>query len=325
MKGSMTAKLARTILRMGVIAVLLPPALAVAQNAGQQNPPRSSSSVVKAAERDSRKFDPRDLSGTWRGEAARPGAISVAGSTTRNFASYDRKIPEPPLTEWGKQHLLYKSISHDALTGTHAPGWDLPGRFCYITHTPCFSADPNGVPVNDPDGEYPGKDCEPLSTPAMYDYPGIGSMEILATPEGNRIYQFFEYHREWRTWWLNRDHPKDLDPTYEGDSAAHWEGDTLVVDTIGYNGKTMLSQNVGHRKSDAFHLVERFQRVDHDHLVIDMTYYDPKAWGDKAWPGFHKYYTLVPKEDVQEFICSPREYQEYNRRVTSRIEGTPGK
>jgi hypothetical protein len=307
------------------MAMLLPSALAAAQNAGQQNPPRSSSSVVKAGERDSQKFDPHDLSGTWRGEAARPGAISVAGSTTRNFASYDQKIPEPPLTDWGKQHLLYKSISHDALTGTHAPGWDLPGRFCYVTHTPCFSADPNGVPVNDPDGEYPGKDCEPLSTPAMYDYPGIGSMEILATPEGDRIYQFFEYHREWRTWWLNRDHPKDLDPTYEGDSAARWEGDTLVVDTIGYNGKTMLSQNVGHRKSDAFHLVERFQRIDHDHLVIDMTYYDPKAWGDKAWPGFHKYYTLVPKEDFQEFICSPREYQEYNRRVTSRIDGTPDK
>jgi len=325
MKGSMTAKLARIIVRMGVIAMLLPPALAVAQNAGQQNLPRSSSSVVKAAERDSRKFDPHNLSGTWRGEAARPGAISVAGSTTRNFASYDQKIPEPPLTAWGKQHLLYKSISHDALTGTQAPGWDLPGRLCYVTHTPCFSADTNGVPVNDPDGEYPGKDCEPLSTPAMYDYPGIGSMEILATPEGDRIYQFFEYHREWRTWWLNRDHPTDLDPTYEGDSAARWDGDTLVVDTIGYNGKTMLSQNVGHRKSDAFHLVERFQRVDHDHLVIDMTYYDPKAWGDKAWPGFHKYYTLVPKEDFQEFICSPREYQEYNRRVTSRIEGTPGK
>jgi len=325
MKGSMTATLARIIPRMSMIAMLLPAVLAVAQNAGQQNLPRSSSSVVKAAERDSQKFDPHDLSGTWRGEAARPGAISVAGSTTRNFASYDQKIPEPPLTDWGKQHLLYKSISHDALTGTHAPGWDLPGRFCYVTHTPCFSADPNGVPVNDPDGEYPGKDCEPLSTPAMYDYPGIGSMEILATPEEDRIYQFFEYHREWRTWWLNRDHPKDLDPTYEGDSAAHWEGDTLVVDTIGYNGKTMLSQNVGHRKSDAFHLVERFQRLDHDHLVIDMTYYDPKAWGDKAWPGFHKYYTLVPKEDFQEFICSPREYQEYNRRVTSRIEGTPGK
>jgi hypothetical protein len=320
----MVVNLARNTLRICALAILLTSAQAVAQEAGRQLQP-TSPGVAKPTEPKSQNFDPRDLSGTWRGEPARPGQPSLAGSTTRNFASYDQKIPEPPLTDWAKQHLLYKSISHDALTGPHAPGWDLPGRLCYVTHTPCFTADPNGVPVNDPEGEYPGKDCEPLSTPAMYDYPGIGSMEIVETPEGDRIFQFFEYHREWRTWWLNREHPKDLDPSYEGDSTAHWEGDTLVVDTIGYNGKTMVSQNVGHRKSDAFHLVERFQRIDHDHLVIDMTYYDPKAWGAQSWPGFHKYYNLVPKTDFQEFICSPREYQEYNSRVTNRIDTAPGK
>jgi hypothetical protein len=106
-----------------------------------------------------------------------------------------------------------------------------------------------------------------------------------------------------------------LDPSFEGDSTAHWEGNTLVVDTIGYNGKTMLTQNVGHWKSDAFHLVERFTRVDHDHMQLDMTYYDPKAWGDKSWPGFHVYYKLTAKENFEEFICSPREYMEYNKRM----------
>ncbi|MGD0964101.1 MAG: hypothetical protein ABSA57_09405 [Candidatus Acidiferrales bacterium] len=223
--------------------------------------------------------------------------------------------------------MLYKSISHDALAGTPLPGVVLPGHLCSqrTSHTPCFAADLNGVPANDLDGEYPGKDCEPLSTPAMYDYPSLGSMEILVTREGDRIFQLFEYHREWRTFWLNREHPKDLDPTYEGDSTAHWEGDTLVVDTIGYNGKTMITQNVGHSKSDAFRLVERFRRVDHDHLEIDMTYYDPKAWGDKSWPGFHKYYNLVPKEDFQEFICSPREYQEYKSRITNMMNSAPSK
>src|SRR5262249_15124264 len=155
---------------------------------------------------------------------------------------------------------------------------------------PCYATDPNGVPTNDPNGEYPGKDCEPLAPPAIYDYPGLGSMELMTTREGDRIFQLFEYHREWRTWWLNREHPKDLDPTYEGDSTAHWEGDALVVDTIGFNGKSMITQNVGLRKSDQFHLVERFRRVDHDHLIIDMTYSDPKAWGDKSWPGFRKYF-----------------------------------
>ena len=289
--------------------------------------PQSSAGVAKPGERGEKQFDPHDLSGTWRGETAQPGENSRTDESPRNFASYSQKIPEPSLTDWGKQHLLYKSISHDALAGTPVPGGDLPGHLCSqrTSHTPCFSADLNGVVANDTDGEYPGKDCEPLSTPAMYDYPSLGSMEILATHEGDRIFQLFEYHREWRTFWLNREHPKDLDPTYEGDSTAHWEGDALVVDTVGYNGKTMITQNVGHSKSDAFRLVERFQRVDHDHLVIDMTYYDPKAWGDKSWPGFHKYYNLVPKDDFQEFICSPREYQEYKNRITNTMKGTPSK
>jgi len=257
----------------------------------------------------SKPFDPHDITGMWRGDPPRP--------AYRDWASYDQKIPEPPLTDWAKQHLLYKSISHDSLGGTPLPDKDRPGHICPNNQDPCYSADPNGVPTNDINGEYPAKDCEPLSTPAMYDYASIGPMELLLTREGDRMFQFFEYHREWRTWWMNRDHPKDIDPSYEGDSTARWDGNTLVVDTIGYNSKTMITQNVGHSKSEAFRLVERFTLIDHDHMRLDMTYYDPKAWGDKPWPGFVKYFHRVPKEDFDEFICSPREYQEYNKRITA--------
>jgi hypothetical protein len=270
------------------------------------------STAAKAASASNQPFDPHDIGGSWRGDAPRPGY--------RDWASYDQKIPEPPLTDWAKQHLLYKSISHDALGGTPLPDKDRPGHLCPNNQDPCYSADPNGVPTNKADGEYPAKDCEPLSTPAMYDYASIGPMELIPTREGDRIFQLFEYHREWRTWWLNRDHPKDLDPTYEGDSTARWDGNTLVVDTIGYNTKTMITQNVGHSKSESFRLVERFTLTDRNHMTLDMTYYDPKAWGDKSWPGFRKYFHRVPKEDFDEFICSPREYQEYNKRVAVPLE-----
>lgn len=251
-------------------------------------------------------FDPRDLTGVWGGD---PGPGN---------SRWDNKTPEPPLTDWAKQHLLYKSISHDAMAGKLKDPTNPPKQNVSDGLKAFYATDLYGVVANDPNGEYPGKDCEPLSSPAVFEYPGLGSMEILPTRGGDRIFQLFEYHREWRTFWLNRDHPKDLDPTYEGDSTAHWEGDTLVVDTIGYNGKTMITGLVGHSKSDAFHLVERYRRVDHDHLQIDMTYYDPKAWGDKSWSGFHKYYHLVPKDDFQEFICSPREYKEYDSRMTDK-------
>jgi hypothetical protein len=274
--------------------------------------------TLKPAATADQKFDPRDLSGPWLGDERT--------AKIQNFAIEDQTIPEPPLTEWAKQHLLYKSISHNPTSGTLMPGSDKPGFHCPNGRGACFSVDSYGVIANVPEGEYPGRDCEPLSTPAMYDYPRNGSMELIFTPEGDRVFQFFEYHREWRTFWMNREHPKDLDLTYEGDSTAHWDGNDLIVDTIGYNDKTMITQGVGHKKSDAFRLEERFHRVDRDHMVIDMNYYDPKAWGDKNWPGFRKYYHRVAKEDFLEFICSPRAYRDYDNVITHPAEtGATGK
>jgi hypothetical protein len=292
------ARRAILTLAMGIVVVPIP--FVFAQNS-------------KPSPASKENFDPHDLSGVWVGEDI------PANDRWANLA------PEPPLTEWARQHLLYKSISHDPLSGklkdpklTPTPGMPASKRSFYAT-------DLYGVVANDPYGEYPGKECEPLSTPAMFDYPGLARMEIVPTREGDRLYQFIEYHREWRTFWMNREHPKDLDPTYEGDSTAHWDGNDLVVDTLGYNGKTMISGAVGHSKSEAFRLVERYRRVDATHMQIEMTYYDPKAWGDKSWGGFRKYYVRAPKEDFIEFICSPREYMQYDKSITTPLNAPPAK
>jgi hypothetical protein len=69
---------------------------------------------------DNQKFDPHDLNGTWIGAPPKPGF--------RNLASFDRKLPEPPLTVWAKQRLLYKSILHDPLQGTLYPDKVGPGH-----------------------------------------------------------------------------------------------------------------------------------------------------------------------------------------------------
>jgi len=265
--------------------------------------------AAPSASKSSQSFDPHDLDGVWAGDI-RPGN-DRSGNTT----------PEPPLTEWAKQHLLYKGISHDVLSGTliDPNRTPTPGSFDRRTKI-YYSKDQYGVISNDPDGEYPGKNCEPLGPPAEYDVPYIANLELLTTRAGDRIFQMFEFHREWRTFWLDRDHPKHLDPTFQGDSSAHWEGNTLVVDTIGFNGKSMINGMVGHSKSDAFHMVERLTRVDHDHLHIEMTYMDQKAWGDGAWTGFHRYYHLVPNEDFIEFICSQSETAHYDKQVTDQLK-----
>ena len=76
---------------------------------------------------------------------------------------------------------------------------------------------------------------------------------------------------------MGREHPKNFEPTWFGDSIGKWDGDTLVVDTIGFNGKTRLD-TVGHPHSDAMHLVERFQFTDPDHIAYEVTVDDPGAY-----------------------------------------------
>jgi len=248
-------------------------------------------------------FDPHDLNGIWRSFALPGTAVprpegSDFGMTTDN----DNPNPEPPLTGWGKEHLLVKAISHSALGGH--PLVDVHG-------VPAQVLEENG-------GQYPGQNCETIAAPAQYGYTGGFPMEIVMAP--GHIFQFFERQREWREWWLDRGHPKDLDPTYMGDSVAKWEGDTLVVDTIGFNGKDFFSQNVGQKMSDEFHLIERFRRLGHDYLTLEMTYCDAKAWGDKCWPGFNKSFTLEPAGNpIQEFICTPEEFGQYDSRIGNQI------
>ncbi|MGD0907381.1 MAG: hypothetical protein ABSA96_07355 [Candidatus Acidiferrales bacterium] len=283
---------------------------AVCAFVSNSTPSLRAQNAAPAASKATQAFDPHDLDGVW------------AGDIRPDNGKYSNSTPEPPLTEWAKQHLLYKGVSHDILSGVlidpkrvPEPGKDRRDNY--------YVKDQYGVLSNDPDGEYPGKNCEPLGAPAEYEYPNLANVELVTTRAGDRIFQMFEYHREWRTFWLDREHPKHIDPSFEGDSSAHWEGNTLVVDTIGFNGKSMISGVVGHSKSDAFHLVERFTRADHDHLQVDMTYMDPKAWGDKPWTGFHRRYHLVPNEDFIEFICSHGEYAVYDKQVTDPLKTNP--
>jgi hypothetical protein len=250
------------------------------------------------------RFNPHDLTGVWRSFAPPAYARTRAqgtdyGMTTDN----DNLNPEPPLSDWAKKNLLLPAISHSALG-------------------PNPRMDVNGVPaqvLETKGGQYPGQNCEPITAPAQYGFTGGFPTEFVMGP--GFIVQFFERQREWRKIWLDRDHPKDLDSTYMGDSVGKWEGDTLVVDTIGFNGMSFFSQNVGQRMSDQFHVIERFRRVDHDYLELKMTYCDPKAWGDKCWAGFDKYFLLQPPDNpIQEFICTPEQVDFYDSRIRDQIK-----
>ena len=96
---------------------------------------------------------------------------------------------------------------------------------------------------------------------------------------------------------LNEKHPDDLDPSYLGDSVGHWEGDTLVVDVIGFKERLAGSEI----NSDALHIVERFTRVDYNTINYEATLEDPKAL-TRPWHITSKY-MLRPGTRLQEHVC----------------------
>jgi hypothetical protein len=71
-----------------------------------------------------------------------------------------------------------------------------------------------------------------------------------------------------------RGHPKDLDPTWLGHSIGHWEGDTLVVDTVGFNGRAWIDL-AGHPFTEKTHIIERYRRPDLGQLEVEFTIEDP--------------------------------------------------
>jgi hypothetical protein len=100
-----------------------------------------------------------------------------------------------------------------------------------------------------------------------------------------------------------RAHPKDLEPTWTGHSIGHWEGDTLVVDTVGFNDKAWLPNQLPH--TEKMHVSERFHRPDLGHLEIEITVDDPDTFL-KPWV-IKRATELAPNDQVGEAICAENE------------------
>lgn len=89
-------------------------------------------------------------------------------------------------------------------------------------------------------------------------------------------------------------------PTWFGDSVGHWEGDTLVVETNNFNGKTRLDTN-GHPHSDAIVVTEKWTRRDLGHINYEIMIHDPKAFTED-WKN-DRVFTLNPKQEIMEYSC----------------------
>jgi len=148
--------------------------------------------------------------------------------------------------------------------------------------------------------EDPEARCLPTGTPRRDPYPS----KILQMP--NLVAILFEGNlHSFRQIFLDRkEHPKNLEPTWWGDSIGHWEdNDTLVVDTIGFNGKTWLDM-AGHPASDQLHIIERYTRPDFDHLKLELTIEDPVMY-KKPWKVTE--ITPILQGELIEYICTENE------------------
>jgi hypothetical protein len=233
---------------------------------------------------------------------------SGAGPGIPGMNAVDEKT-RPPLTAWGQA----KFDAAKPVTGPRA----VPGE----------------------EGN-PSLRCEPDSPPRLLILPN--PFEIVQIP--GRVFMFFEEYHAWRTIWADgRSLPKDPDPTWLGYSVGKWEGDTFVVDTIGFNDKVWVDgfgnprseqmhlteryrrlnigfndkvwvDGFGNPRSEQMHLTERYRRLNHDTLEMQIIMDDPEAY-TKPWISPPKLHKLEPGWELAEWFCVQDEHNTYDETV----------
>jgi hypothetical protein len=130
--------------------------------------------------------------------------------------------------------------------------------------------------------------------------------KIELVPVRGMIVMLFEdlSHGVMRTIYLNRGHAENFEANWMGDSVGRWDGNTLVVDTVGFNDQTWLN-SAGAQHSDALHLIERIRPVlDGKYLEYKVTAEDPKTLTRPYT--YTRYYEKLNAE-IQENVCEDEE------------------
>jgi len=184
------------------------------------------------------------------------------------------------------EHLNSRTTAH------YLDGIDIPWR---PWAKALFDQNTADNQLNNPEGH-----CLPRGTPKA---DAFDLHKIIQTPE--LLVILYEYQTTFRQIFLDgRALPKDPNPTWGGYSTGHWEGDTLVVESNGFNGKAWLSGR-GYPTSDGMRLTERMRRRDFGHMDIQITFDDPKAY-TKPWKA-ELHPQLIPDTELMEFVCNENE------------------
>jgi len=263
----------RALMTGAILAFALSPLALTAQT-----PPKPAPN--SAAKAPARKAIPRmpdgkpDLTGVWQGGSTQRGSWEEANTGTGVGGSgRDASAPVAPSSNdrpAGREGAPYQPwAAQKVLEAFNRRGIDDPTAKCL----------PAGLPRTVMLGLFP--------------------QQFVQT--SSQIVMLYEYMNVFRVIPFTTRHPDDLLPSYLGNSVAHWEGDTLVVDTIGFNDKTWLA-GTGTFHTDALHTTERFTRVDKDQINYDITMEDPNVF-TKPWV-LHSTLMLREGTRLEEYVCA---------------------
>ena len=145
-------------------------------------------------------------------------------------------------------------------------------------------------------GEFPTTYCRPGSIPAsmlILDFKIVQAPRqiVMLAGNGDPARQIYIDGRSL---------PKDPEPSWMGSSVGHWQGETLVVETIGLKDSGWLD-GFGHPRSEGMRITERYRRRDFGHMDLELTFDDPKYYTRPF--GFKTTLTLMPDTDVLEYVC----------------------
>jgi len=144
---------------------------------------------------------------------------------------------------------------------------------------------------------------DPMSRCLLSGVPRINTrplpFEIVQLPD--RVIMLYEVHHAFRIIPTDgRPHPEDLEPTYLGDSVGRWEGDTLVVEVVGFNDDTWLA-GTGTHHSEEMRVIERYTRDSADTILYEAVIDDPVVF-EKPWR-MYDIFRLRPNERIREYEC----------------------
>ena len=179
-------------------------------------------------------------------------------------------------------------------------GPDLGSGGVWLPKHVADAAPPKEAPSKGPaiGGNDPSTRCLPPGVPRIM----LQSRPFEIVQTRNRILILFEggAHVFRQIWMDGREHPKDPNPDWLGDSVGHWDGNTLVVDSVGFNDKTWLD-DAGHRHTERLHVTEKFTRVSPRSMQYEALLDDPGAYA-QSWT-VRNTFSFEPGGTLAEDIC----------------------